>query len=81
MSRPPNIETLMSLADQIVWAAANYGSVIDTEIQLAEISVPVTTPKGEGHQVKVLYSLYTPDRVVLWTYDLTNTKWFGDELL
>ena len=81
MSRPQNVETLMSLADQIVWAAANYGSVIDTEESANDIETPTTTAKGDGHLVKMLYTTYTPDRVVLWTYDLTNTKWFGVEML
>lgn len=81
MSRPENLENLMSLADQIVWAAQNYGSVIDTESQAGDIAVPTTTPKGDGHIIKVLYTGYTPDRVALWAYDLTNTAWYGVELL
>jgi len=55
--------------------------MIDVEIQAAEIAIPTTTAKGDGHQVKVLYTLYAPDRVVQWVYDLTNTAWYGVELL
>ena len=79
--RPANVENLKGLADTIVWAAGAYGSRIDLEVQTGEILVPTTTVKGDGHIVKVLYTGFTPDRVVSWTYDLVNTKWFGVELL
>ena len=81
MSAPVPRETLMYLADVIEYAAANYGSMIDTEEQAGEIAVPTTTAKGDGHLVKVLYTGFTPDRYVLWCYDLTNTGWKGVELL
>lgn len=81
MSAPENRETLMSVSDHIIYAAQTYGSMIDVESQAGEIAEPTTTPKGDGHIVKVLYTGFTPDRVVVWTYDLTNTAWFGEEKL
>ena len=55
MSQPCKNENLMSVQDTIVWAAQTYGSIIDCEVQVADIAVPVTTPKGNCHIVKVLY--------------------------
>lgn len=81
MSRPANVENLKGLADTIVWAAGAYGSRVDVESVTGEIAEPTTTAKGDGHIVKVIYTDFTPDRVVQWTYDLTNTRWFGVELL
>ena len=81
MSAPTPRETLMYLADVIIWAGQNYGSRIDTESVTGDIAVPVTTPKGDGHLVNVLYTDYTPDRVVLWKYEATNAKWYGVEVL
>jgi len=59
----------------------NGAFTIDTETATGEIAYPVTTPIGDGHMIKVLYTDFTPDRVVMWIYDLTNIAWYGVELL
>lgn len=46
-----------------------------------DIAEPALTPIWDGFRQKVTYTDYTPDRVVLWVWDLTNTKWHGVELL
>ena len=51
--------------------------IADYETQAGIILEPVTTPKGNGHTVVVLYTLYDPDRVVTWNY--ANGAWYGTE--
>lgn len=67
--------------EMIESSPASGSSSVDVETQAGEIAEPTTTAKGDGHIVKVLYTGFTPDRVVQWIYDLTNTEWFGVELL
>ncbi len=81
MAEPVLQENIISLGRWLQYWMSQYTSLFDVETQAADIAVPTTTPKGDGHAVKVLYTQYTPDRIVLWTYDLTNTSWFGDEKL
>jgi len=59
----------------------NGAFTVDSEDQAGEILEPTTTPIGDGHLVRVRYTAFTPDRVVQWIYDLTNTRWQGVELL
>jgi len=59
----------------------NGAFTVDTDTATGDIAEPVVTPIGDGHMVKVLYTDYAPDRVVLWIYDLTNTTWHGVEML
>ena len=51
--------------------------VLDYEVQTGIIAEPTTAPKGNGHVVIVLYTLYAPDRVVTWKY--ANGAWYGTE--
>jgi len=53
--------------------------LIDYEVQTGIIAEPTTTAKGDGHLVEVLYTMYDPDRVVLWKY--ANGGWYGTEAL
>lgn len=55
--------------------------LLTEENQTGEVADPVITPRGDGHMVKVTYTDYTPDRAVLWIYDLSNTTWHGVEVL
>jgi len=59
----------------------NGAFTVDSEDKTGDISYPATTPIGDSHMVRVRYTDYTPDRVVMWIYDLGNTKWHGVELL
>jgi hypothetical protein len=54
-------------------------SLMDYEVQTGIIAEPTTTPKGDGHVVIVLYTMYAPDRVVTWKY--ANGGWYGTEAL
>lgn len=56
-------------------------SIVDTETATGEIAEPTTSPAGDGHMVEVVYTDFTPDRVILWKYDAVNSAWYGVEML
>ncbi len=78
MSYPSVIrENLVSLGDRLLWGMQQYGSIFNYETQAGIIAEPVTAPKGNGHVVVVLYTMYDPDRVFTWKY--ANGAWYGTE--
>ncbi len=79
MSRPQNLENLMSLADQLVWGMSTYGSMFNYETQTGALAEPVTASKGNGHVVAVYNS--TQDILVWWVRGNADTTWFrkGEE--
>lgn len=77
--RPDNRENLMSLADQLIWAMQQYGSISDYETQTGIIAEPTTASRGNGHIVTVYNS--TEGRTFEWKRVNADTEWMGVELI
>ena len=56
-------------------------SITDYEIVTGEIAEPTIASKGNGHNVVVEYSDFTPNRMMLWKRGTGDTVWFGVEML